>query len=226
MLQENELKILYKYNQSAKNNFKNYYLRYDGVAAATLRMHKGEDRLSYCTSNLPIYEVYNAIGLDPANDILLLDSFAVFKATTNPKHYVKSYLTTEDKLVIATKDPKVLGKTSPWDYSEDGNIYITIGRVVRADNVKKTFSMVDLNIGPMVDITHTIESIMNKEAVEITNNGLMIIIGKPLLPNIGNKVKFSCAFQPVNDELFKAHFCIEKEQVFNYHTYIAYPFTI
>lgn len=226
MLEQKELKILHKYNQIAKNNFKNYYLRYDGIGAATLRMHKGEDRLSYCTTVLPIYEVYNAIGLDPVNDLLLLDSFATFKATANPKHYVKSYLTTEDKLVVVTKDPKVIGKTSPWEFSEDGNIYITIGRIVRPENVNRVFSLIDLEVGPMTDISDLIPALLNKEPVELTNNSLPIIIGKPLLPNISTKATLSCYFQPVNEEEFKAYFCVEKEQVCNYHIYIAYPFTI
>lgn len=220
-LTSKQIDYLYKYNQVAKSNFTHYYLRYNGDGASTLQLHKGEDRLSLCTTMLPIYEVFQALGVT-ADELMFIDSIALYRAF-NKKTKVEKIYRVDDLLYVRTSNMDSV-KGMNWEIDQD-EVIIPFARIFPYEGHRKSFDVTKpiQAIPDFVEIDQeVVETIMKRQMVRMTHNGEVIAIGKPLLPNIGNKVKLAINFQPHEDGLFKAHFRIEKEQVFNYHTYIAY----
>lgn len=216
------IKDIYDYNQVAKTSFDHYYLRMNGEAASTLKHHTGEDRLSYTRTTLPIHEFFSHLELG-ADSVLFIDGIALYKAC-NKKTKIVSGFISDGVLNIITSNLDVLKKDSPWaEYN--GTVTIPVARILDMSNCKKPFELarVDASLDDkFTDISDTIPVILSKRILDIKNNDLTIRVGKPLFPSLNKKSELYAHFHYIQDGLFKAHFRIEKEHVYNYHTFMAY----
>lgn len=217
-----DIKDIYDYNQLAKNIFKAYYLRYNGDAASTPDNHKADSALSFIRSTLPIYKFFQMLQLTPS-DMLYVDGVAMYKAL-NKKTRVESIYIMDSIVNIVTTN---LDANKGMNYPEiGGKVHVPVAKVY---DVEKDFSKgFELNSGllevdfHMVDATELVEDILDKKIITVTNNGFSVTMAKPLLPGLSKNSELYVSFQPYKDGHFKAHFRIQKEQVINYHTYIAY----
>lgn len=217
------VKDIYNFNQVVKNSFTHYYLRFNGEAASTFKYYTGEDRLSYSRTDLPIYEFFNHLGLGP-EDVLFVDSIALYKALDKRTKVSHGFIL-DGMFNIVTTNTSIL-KTRPGEWKVfNGTVTVPVARIMNISDCNKTFNVSRTSEGDsskFTDISDIIPTILNKKVMKVSNNGHTIMIGKPLFPALNNKCKLSAYFQSHKDGLFKAHFLIEKEQVCNYHTYIAY----
>ena len=217
-----DIKDIFTYNQTAKNIFKTYYLRYNGDAAAPPSDHKADSALSFVRSTLPIYKFFQLLNLTPS-DMLYVDGVAMYKAL-NKKTQVDSIYTIDGLVTVVTTN---LDANKGMDYPEiGGKVHINVAKVIDVEKgFTKGFELnkdLDKLDSQMTDVSDMIEDILGKKIMTISNNGFNITMAKPLLPGLSKTSEMSVSFQPYKDGHFKAHFKIQKEQVINYHTYIAY----
>lgn len=217
------VKDIFGFNQIAKTSFTHYYLKFNGEAASTLKYHTGEDRLSYSKTNLGIYEFFTHLGLGP-EDVLFVDAIALYKAL-DKKTKISHGFILDGVFNIVTENVDVV-KTRPDEWTVfNGKVTIPVARVKHINDCKKAFALARLDDemdSHFVDISDMIPTLLKKKVIRVTNNGHTIIVGKPLFPALTNKCKLFVYCHPHKEGLFKAHFRIEKEQVCNYHTYIAF----
>ena len=217
------VKNIFNFNQVVKNSFSYYYLTFSGEAASSLKNHSGEDKLSFSRTNLPIYEFFQHLGLGP-EEVLFVDAVALYKALDKRTKISHGFIL-DGIFNIVTSNTDII-KTRPREWKEfNGTVTVPVARVMNISECSKAFrvSYIDPEFdSEFEDISDIIPSIMKKKVLRITHNGYTIVIGKPLFPGITEKCKLFISCQPYQEGLFKAHFRIEKEQVCNYHTFIAY----
>lgn len=217
------VKNIFNYNQVVKTSFTHYYLKFNGEAASTLKYHTGEDKLSYSKTDLPIYEFFTHIGLG-AEDVLFVDAIALYKALDKRTKISHAFIM-DGVLNVVTSNIDIV-KTRPDQWSEfNGNVTVPVARIMTISDCIRSFTLSrisdELDEG-FHDVSDLIPTILDKKVIRITDNDFTIVVGKPLFPGLTNKCKLAVSFHPYKEGLFTAHFRIEKEQVFNYHTYIAF----
>ncbi len=222
VLTSKHIKHINDFNQVVKNSFRYYALRYNGEASAPLKHHKIENVLSFSRTDLPIYEFFDHLGI-PADHVLYIDSIAMFKAFQKKSAIDHCFILDGVLTIVSTN--VAAAKDTPWEIFNNV-VYIPVAEVIHYEEAKKPFLVNQPLFNSMdgfVECTDKyLEDILAKKMVMMEHNDYVVGMGKPLLPAISGKCKLYMNFIPHTEELFKAQVMVEKEQVYNYHTYIAY----
>lgn len=217
-------KMLYDLNDVLKHSFNRYYLKYSGEASASLEDHSGDKkyRLTYAKTKKPVYQIFDFFQV-PEGYVIYFDAYAIFKALKMATK-INGFFIIDGMIFINTCSPEVAKiKDCPWE-TDGTNFNVPIGQIREPRYCTKIFNIatVDIVQDELVNVTGYIKQILGKNMVKLTDNGMSITVGKPVIPGLTDKCKLFLKCNRMDEASIMVHLCMEKEQVFKCHSIVAY----
>lgn len=225
-----EIKQLKQFDKIAKDSFDVFYVTCEGVAFAPRDTYKKHNRYSMVidkTGNTDF--LFQVLQLN-ASSLLLLDHKLIAK-TTGKLGAVKYLTVIHNNLYLELSEIKDKDRNGIESFIEEVNvdgeqlIRVQLGTIVPfSDKLKEVFkSSYPIHQDIQWLSKQTIEKIIDKDLVVLSDNGKTLVTGKPIYPGINSDSQVGISFidYPENTELFIANIIILKEQIYSYHKYIG-----